>query len=103
MTRSELHFTMLSRLACVISNIDSAKLRHRHLLHELAEAAKAIVDNLKMELMDIGNLHLYVDAIHAAIADRPNALPTFISAAHYEIERLLGCRAAEVYSNEETA
>lgn len=100
MTRAELHFTLLSRLSHVVSNIDDARRDGIH-LHDLAQSAQAIVDNLKMELMDIGNLHLYVDAIHAAVHDRPNALPMFISAAHYEIERLLGCRAAEVYNQEE--
>jgi hypothetical protein len=91
-TYSSLHTTLLARLAQLVSDIDDFKRTEPQLINYTLHAARGVIGEMKMELLDIGQLDQIFERMHWAPDDLsdPTTLLAFIEAAHEEIMRLLG-------------
>jgi hypothetical protein len=99
---TEQNFQQLDRLALIVSDMDTCKTRAPQRLRGLIDQAGQVIEAMKQDLHDIGQLPVLLAGIAPAIGHaKPGLLPMFIDAMHLEIERLLGERAGEVYAAEE--
>lgn len=82
----------LEKLADIISDIDSAKNENPGHIPHLLLAAGVILDQMKMELQDIGNLPEIFQRMEWLQFDfyGMKPMPQFIEEAHAEVMRLLG-------------
>lgn len=90
-------FTTLKKLADLVSDIDMAKSIQPEIVPHIITVAADAVDQMKMDLMDIGDLDHLIHPMASIWANRRHAMPLMIESAHAEIERLLGADACKVY------
>ena len=97
------HTQMLDMITTYVCNIDGAKTYPGSApkISIYADTINHLIDHMKLELMDIGELPRIVADIQAAAeAGNPVTL-AMIEQAHNEIERLAGDEAHLIYSTEE--
>lgn len=99
MTPLSHHIDHLAKLARIVSNIDDTKSTDPHHVGDLVLTAILCLEDMKMDLMDLGRLpeiflRMQWNPEGAGAAE---SIRQFIEEAHDEIERLLGDQAEQVY------
>jgi len=82
----------LARLAGLVSDIDDHKQGDPQIITFSLHSAKGVIDEMKMDLLDIGQLDRILDRMKWASSENPDGMEllAFIEDAHGEIMRLLG-------------
>lgn len=96
----------LKYLAQMVSYIDMDKNRGGGDIEPAIITCRQILDEMKMDMLDIGELPMFIDAIDAAQSDLPKGrekLQRTITDTHNEIERLAGKDAHLIYAREVAA
>jgi len=97
------HFEQLDRLATLICDLDMAKNTMPEAVPSIVATAEFVVDQMKMDLMDIGELETLIPPIAGTQKNREHLMPLMIEAVHIEIERLMGDEAHYSYCKEQVA
>lgn len=94
------NFAYLRALADKVCEIDFAKNLQPEIVPAIIIMAGGIIEQMKGDLHDIGNLEQLIPPMASIWANRREQLPVMISSAHSEIERLMGSMAGTAYSYE---
>lgn len=94
------NFAYLRALADKVCEIDFAKNLQPEIVPAIIIMAGGIIEQMKSDLHDIGNLEQLIPPMASIWAHRREQLPVMISSAHSEIERLMGSMAGTAYSYE---
>jgi hypothetical protein len=97
---SHLHTQHLASLVDVVALIDDVSLTPAG-AEKLIEAAHIILGEMKMELLDIGNLENIFQRMQWAPEGTSQAKTAHVLEAHNEIQRLLGDQIHTIYCQEE--
>jgi hypothetical protein len=89
----------LARLAKLVSDIDDHKQDEGYRITICLHAAQGVIGEMKMELLDIGQLQEIFDRMNWMPTETPNCeqLLAFIKEAHDEIKALLGDEQHLIY------
>lgn len=96
-------FEPLNRLATLICDIDVAKTHMPEIIPAIIATAGSVIDQMKMDLMDIGALETLIPPIASISKNREHLVPLMIEAAHIEVERLMGDESHLCYMPEDAA